>query len=93
MILAGTLRCKVLNLLITYLGLPFGANPKKVSTWKLVIEKVEKRLPMWKAKTLSKAERLVLIRVLNNPLVYYRGLFKTPVVVMKKIIQLQRSFF
>ena len=92
--MADALRCKIMSLPITYLGIALGANSKKVSTWKLVMERIEKRLSMWKAKTLSRASRLILIKsVLNNMPIYYMELFKIPKAVVKKIIQVQRKFF
>ena len=82
------LKCNVMKLPITYLGIPLGANPRKVSTWKPVVEKNEKRLAIWKANTLSRARRLELIKaVLNNLPLYYLSIFKIPKVVAKKIIQ------
>ena len=47
--MARVLRCNVLKLLVMYLGLPLEANPRKVSMWKSVNEKIEKILSMWKA--------------------------------------------
>ena len=89
-----TLKCGVAKLPISYLGIPLGANPKKSSTWKPIIEKVEKRLAMWKTTTLSKVGRLTLIKaVLNNLPMYYLSLFRIPKNVAKRIIQLQRRFF
>lgn len=34
----------VASLPIKYLGIPLGANPKRVETWKPIIEKIEKKL-------------------------------------------------
>ena len=88
------LRCSAVHLPITYLGIPLGANPKRVSTWKPVVDKIERRLALWKAKLLSRAGRLVLIKsVLNNLPLYYLSIFKMPKTVALKIIKLQRSFF
>ena len=75
--MANSLPCKMAKLPIFYLGIPFGANPRKISTWKLVVEKIEKRLAMWKNKSLFRAGRLTLIKLMvNNMPVYYMGLFK-----------------
>ena len=88
------LRCTVANLPIRYLGIPLGANPKKISTWEPVIDKIQLRITMWKAKFLSRAGRLVLIKfVLNNLPLYYLNLFKMPKSVARKIISMQRHFF
>ena len=51
-------------------------------------------LVLWKSKTLSRAGRLTLIKVmLNNLPMYYLNLIKIPKNVAKKIIQLQRNIF
>lgn len=36
-----------------YLGLPLGANPNIISTWKSIIFKIRMRLHTWKGKLLS----------------------------------------
>ena len=88
------LRCTLDNLPIGYLGIPLGANPKKISTWEPIIEKVQARIAMWKAKFLSRVGRLVLIKfILNNLPLYYLSLFKMPKSMTRKIISVQRSFF
>lgn len=62
--------------------------------WNPAINKVEKRLALWKSKTLSKVGRLILIKsVLNNLPMYYLSLFRIPKQVARRIIQLQRRFF
>lgn len=89
-----SLQCRVDNLPITYLDIPLGANPRQVRMWGPVINIVEKRLSLWKSKTLSRAGRLILIKsVLNNLPMYYLSLFSIPKQVARRIIQLQRRFF
>ena len=88
------LHCKLQNLPLTYLGIPLVANPNKVSTWRPVIEKVERKLALWKAKVLSRAGRLVLIKaVLNTLPLYFLSIFKISKKVARRIVQLQRNFF
>jgi hypothetical protein len=38
------LNCKVGSMPFLYLGLPVGANPKKLSTWEPVLERINARL-------------------------------------------------
>lgn len=40
-----------------YLGLPLGGNPRAVSSWNMVVEKVERRLEGWKKAFLSRGGR------------------------------------
>lgn len=88
------LNCLVARLPILYFEIPFGSNPRKESIWKEIIEKIEKRLAIWKAKLLSRAGRLVLIKTVLNCLpLYYLSIFKIPRKVAMKIIKLQRNFF
>ncbi|XP_016177702.1 uncharacterized protein LOC107619990 [Arachis ipaensis] len=89
----GLLECKQAVLPVRYLGIPLGANPHLVKTWKLVIDKVEAKLSLWKAKVLNKAGKLVLIKsVLNSLPIYYLSLYKMPKAVADKLIALQRRF-
>ena len=72
-----------------YLGIPLGANLKKASIWKPVVEKVEKKLALWKEKVLLRVRRLTLIMaVLNNLPMYYLSLFKILKKVALMLIQL-----
>ncbi|XP_057720288.1 uncharacterized protein LOC130934768 [Arachis stenosperma] len=48
------LGCKEESLPVRYLGISLGVNLRFVKTWKLVIDKVEDKLSLWKAKTLNK---------------------------------------
>lgn len=47
---AEILGCKVVSLPFKYLGLPLGANPRRIDTWKPVIEKFEKKLAFYNRK-------------------------------------------
>ena len=83
--LKKSMECEVSALLITYLGIPLGANSRRVATWKPILNKIEKKLSCWKAKMLSKAGRLVIIKaMLDNLPICYLGLFKMPKMVAKR---------
>jgi hypothetical protein len=41
------LNCKVGSMPFMYLGLPVGVNPKKLSTWEPVLERINARLRSW----------------------------------------------
>ncbi|XP_016168363.1 uncharacterized protein LOC107610897 [Arachis ipaensis] len=87
------LGCQQAALPVRYLGISLGANPRLVKTWKPIIDKVEQKLSLWKAKVLNKLGKLVLIKpVLNSLLIYYLSLYKMPKVVADKLIALQRNF-
>ncbi|XP_071705014.1 uncharacterized protein [Rutidosis leptorrhynchoides] len=78
--------CKMGSFPMTYLGLPIGANMKKLSNWKPVFDKFGKRLSDWKARTISFGGRLTLVNaVLNSLPLYYFSLFRAPPSVLKKL--------
>ncbi|CAL5336186.1 unnamed protein product [Camellia sinensis] len=90
---ANNLNCLSQSLPLSYLGLPLGANPRKKSTWKPVVEKVKKKLASWKRRFLSFAGRLTLIKSgLSNLPVYFLSIFKLPIGVAKTIDRIQSNF-
>jgi hypothetical protein len=90
---AKFLNCKVGSLPFLYLGLPVGANPRRVSTWEPVIDKVKKRLSRWRSKNLSMGGRLVLLRsVLSAIPVSYLSFFKAPSGIVSKLESLFKQF-
>ncbi|XP_016170676.1 uncharacterized protein LOC107613265 [Arachis ipaensis] len=89
----GLLGCQQAALPVRYLGISLGANPRLVKTWKPIIDKVEQKHSLWKAKVLNKSGKLVLIKsVLNSLPIYYLSLYKMPKAVADKLIALQRNF-
>lgn len=76
---SAMLNCKIQKLPLMYLGLPLGANPRKKSTWQPVVDKVRKKLSLWKRKILSFVGRLTLIKSVVSCLpLYYISVFKMP---------------
>lgn len=70
--LVDIMGCKVDSLPSCYLGLPLcqGTIPK--SLWNLVVDRVEFKLASWRAKCLSLARRVTLIKsVLTNLPIYF----------------------
>lgn len=91
--LAGAWGCKPGVWPILYLGLPLGGNPRVLSFWDPVVEKVKKRLQKWKKVCLSKGGRLTLIQaVLSSIPIYYMSLFKMPICIAKYVEKLMRDF-
>ncbi|XP_071713233.1 uncharacterized protein [Rutidosis leptorrhynchoides] len=92
--MAKLFHCNVGSFPFTYLGLPVGGNMRKFESWKPVIEKFEKRLSDWKARSMSFGGRLTLVKsVLNSLPLYYFSLFHAPPCVIKKLECVRRSFF
>lgn len=47
-LMADTLRCNSATLTFFHLGLPVGANMRRIVTWKVVEEKINNKLSAWK---------------------------------------------
>ncbi|XP_028087472.1 uncharacterized protein LOC114288189 [Camellia sinensis] len=67
---AHLLNCKTHSLLLKYLGLPLGANPKRKRMWKPIVDKVKMRLAGWKRRFLSHAGRLTRVKAVLSSLPY-----------------------
>jgi hypothetical protein len=91
--LANIFGCRVAMLPIKYLGLPLGASYKSTSIWSSIVEKMERCLTGWKRLYLFKGGKLTLIKsTLSNFSMYYLSLFPIPIVVAKRLDNLQRDF-
>ncbi|GAU22483.1 hypothetical protein TSUD_296020 [Trifolium subterraneum] len=90
---AGVLYCKTGKTPFTYLGLPIGGNPRRLSFWKPVIDKIKSRLSVWKCRNLSMGGRLVLLKAALSSLpVYFLSFFKAPAGIVSIIESLFKSF-
>lgn len=91
---AAPLGCKPDELSFTYLGVPVGANMKLLKHWKLVIEKFECKLSLWKTKTLSFGGRLTLLKaMMGNLPTYYFSLFVAPIGITDLLEKNQAEVF
>jgi hypothetical protein len=87
------LNCRVGTIPFKYLGLPVGANPRKMSTWEPMITVVRNRLGSWGNKYVSLGGRIVLINaVLNAILIFYLSYMKMPKKVWKELVKIERVF-
>ena len=90
---AAALQCGLVELPITYLGVPLGANMNRSTSWQPIIERIQQRLSSWKASCLSRAGKLTLIKaVLSSLPVYYLSIFRMPKKVAIEINRIQRRF-
>ena len=64
-VLVGLLGCKQSSLTLKYLGLSLGAKFKELSIWNPILEKMKRRLAVWKRLNLSKGGKVTLIKVLS----------------------------
>jgi len=80
--------------LINYLGIPIHYRCLTVAEWKLVEERLQKRLNSWKGKLLSLVGRLVLINsVLTNMVLYMISFFQLPKGVLTKVYYFRSKLF
>ena len=92
-VLAEILGCWIGSLPMTYLGMPLGASHKSPTIWNPILEKIERKLAVWKKLYLSKGGRLTLLKgTLSSLPTYYLSLFTIPTHVANKIERLQRDF-
>ena len=90
---AAELQCNLVELPITYLGVPLGASMSRFSSWQPIIERIQNRLSSWKASCISRAGKLILIKaVLSSFPVYYLSIFKMSKKVAAEINRIQRRF-
>ncbi|CAL0315533.1 unnamed protein product [Lupinus luteus] len=89
----GKLFCKIGSVPFKFLGIPVGANPRRISTWSPVIDVFKRRLSSWNQKLISFAGRVTLIKsVLSALPIYYFSFFKAPVSVIAELNRIQRRF-
>jgi hypothetical protein len=87
------LNCRVGTIPFKYLGLPVGANPRKLSTWEPMISMVRRRLGSWGNNYVSLGGCIVLINaVLNVIPIFYLSYMKMPMKVWKELVKNQRTF-
>jgi hypothetical protein len=79
---------------LKYLGLPIHFKKLRNSDWKIIVERVGKRLASWKGKHLSIGGRLTLINsVLSSLPLYMMSFFAIPKGVLKKLDYFRSRFF
>jgi hypothetical protein len=87
------LNCRVGSIPFKYLGLPIGANPRRMATWEPLLVSLRKRLGAWGNKYVSLGGRITLLNsVLNAIPIFYLSYLKLPVQVWKQIRRMQREF-
>ncbi|CAK8532874.1 unnamed protein product [Lathyrus sativus] len=87
------LHCTVNLLPIKFLGIMVGVSPRKVKTWKSILDVVRSRLIVWRGKHLSIGGRVVMINYMLNVLpIYTLSFYKVPVNILKELINIQSRF-
>lgn len=91
---ANLLGCEASSLPFKYLRVPVpvGANMNLIKIWKPIIDKYHSKFSLWKAKSLSFARRLNLIKSVLGNLPNYLSLFVAPKGVIEKLEKTRRKF-
>jgi len=88
------LHCKMGKIHFVYLGLPIGGNPRRLSFWELVVNRIKSRLSGWQSRFLSFGGRLILLKFVLTVLpVYALSFFKAPSGIISSIKSLLINFF
>ena len=92
--IATTLQCTTSTFPQIYLGLPLAPTRLPPNAFLPIIERCRKFLSGWRAKILSKGDRLILLSaVLDSILVYFMSVFLIPKSVLKTLDSIRRAFF
>jgi hypothetical protein len=87
------LNCKIVNLPITYLGLPLHFRKARKEDFQALIEKIRNRLAMWKTHMLTQSGRLILVQsVLSAMAIFHLMSLDPPPWVLKTIDKIRRAF-
>jgi hypothetical protein len=79
---------------LKYLGIPMHHKRLSNTDWKIIKEKIEKKLSSWKGKLLSYGGRLVLINsVLSSLTMFMLSFYEVPKYVLHKLTFYRSRFF
>ncbi len=91
---SNILGCKLGSFPVKYLGIPMHFSKLSNKDWKVIEERIEKKLSSWKGKHLSIGGRLVLINsVLSSLAMFMISFFEIPKGVLQKIDYHRSRFF
>ena len=84
--LYAMLHCRLGSFLFTYIGLPLNPITLSKADWQPLIDRVDKRLAVWKGHSLSRGGRLIIVNSVPTCLpLYYMSFFFLPQWVINHI--------
>ena len=91
---ASALSCKVGKVPFLYLGMSIGGNPKRLSFWDPIVNRIISRMSGWNSRFLSFGDRLVLLKsVLTSLPVYALSFSKAPSGIISSLNLCLINFF
>lgn len=91
---AELFNCQIQLFPIKYLGVPVSPSRLHVIDWLPFIDKINKRLDVWKGNFMSIAGRSTLMGAsLNNSPIYHMSIYLLPKTTVNKLDKIKRSFF
>lgn len=67
-VIACMFNCKVGSFLVTYLWMPIREGRLLKEDWQPIINRIDKKISIWRSSNLSKAGRLILINSVSSTL-------------------------
>ncbi|XP_058746294.1 uncharacterized protein LOC131619187 [Vicia villosa] len=92
-IASNFLSCRREDNNFTFLGIPIGINPRRISSWNVILNKLKSRLLDWKVRLLSFGGRLTLLKsVLCSLSIFMLSFYNALKKVLMEISRLQSNF-
>lgn len=71
LVAANFLSCRIEDKKFSFLGIPIGSNPRRVSWWKPLVSKLKDRLAGWKGKFHNLEGRITLVKLVLSSLAIF----------------------
>ncbi|XP_058732600.1 uncharacterized protein LOC131604130 [Vicia villosa] len=87
------LNCRPKEKKLKFLGILIGSNPRRISSWKPLLDNVRRKFSFWKGRWLSFGERITLIKsILSSLAIFTLSFYKAPKKVIAEINRMQSNF-
>ncbi|XP_057418742.1 uncharacterized protein LOC130712948 [Lotus japonicus] len=91
--IAGLYGWNIGQLPLLYLGAPLGGNPRRISFWEPMLDKLIRKRRTWNSKFISLSGRLTLMKAaLCSVPLFLMAVFKAPIKVIGEVEKILRSF-
>ncbi|XP_058726723.1 uncharacterized protein LOC131598107 [Vicia villosa] len=87
------LNCRPEEKEFKFIGILIGSNPRRISSWKPLLDNVRRKLNSWKGRWLSFGGRITLIKsILSSLAIFTLSFYKAPKKVIAEINKMQSNF-